>query len=198
MGRMETVDIKGKDYVPVNERLKAFRQDKQGYSLTSEIVKLENGECIIKAIIADENGNVVATGHAAEKESSSFINKTSYIENCETSAWGRALGNFGYGIDTNVASAEEVLNAVKNQEEETKQVFKKLDEETAEIQMLQDKISDLRMQLELNNDAEFKETFQKKYKSQFFKASTEQLSQCIADMQKKLEKKIYGAEKQEK
>ena len=52
---------------------------------------------------------------AYEKEGSTFINKTSYIENCETSAWGRALGNLGIGIDTSIASAEEVQNAVLNQ-----------------------------------------------------------------------------------
>ena len=58
----------------------------------------------------------MATGLAQEKENSSFINKTSFVENCETSAWGRALGNLGIGIDTAVASAEEVKNAILNQE----------------------------------------------------------------------------------
>ena len=60
-------------------------------------------------------GNVRATGYAYEKEGSTFINKTSYIENCETSAIGRALGIFGIGIDGSVASAEEVRNAKANQ-----------------------------------------------------------------------------------
>jgi hypothetical protein len=57
----------------------------------------------------------LATGYAQEKESSSFINKTSYIENCETSAVGRALGFCGFGIDVSVASYEEVANAINNQ-----------------------------------------------------------------------------------
>ena len=56
-----------------------------------------------------------ASGHAEERRGSSFINKTSYVENCETSAWGRALGNFGIGLDTSVASYDEVANAIKNQ-----------------------------------------------------------------------------------
>ena len=47
--------------------------------------------------------------------SGSFINKTSYVENCETSAWGRALANFGIGLGTSVASADEVANAIENQ-----------------------------------------------------------------------------------
>lgn len=59
----------------------------------------------------------VAQGTALEKESSSFINKTSYAENCETSAFGRALGNLGIGIDTSVASYEEVANAIENQKD---------------------------------------------------------------------------------
>jgi len=44
---------------------------------------------------------------------------SSYIENCETSAWGRALANFGIGIDTAVASADEVGNAIKQQQDDT-------------------------------------------------------------------------------
>jgi hypothetical protein len=64
-------------------------------------------------IIVD--GVLVATAHAYEKEGSSFINKTSYIENCETSAVGRALGMYGIGIDTSLASADEVANAVTQQ-----------------------------------------------------------------------------------
>ena len=56
-----------------------------------------------------------ATGIAYERESTSFINKTSYIENCETSCVGRALGMLGIGIDTSIASAEEVENALENQ-----------------------------------------------------------------------------------
>ena len=82
-----------------------------------------DGVCVFKAqIIID--GEVVATGHAYEKESSSFINKTSYIENCETSAVGRALGIFGIGIDASIASAEEVTNAINNQKTEKKATAK--------------------------------------------------------------------------
>lgn len=124
---MKTIDIKGKPYVEVNERIKEFRNNPQykGYALVSDLIELENGVCTIKAIIKDANGNVIATGFAQEKENSSFINKTSYIENCETSAWGRALGNLGIGIDTSIASADEVLNAIQNQETPKRQNAKK-------------------------------------------------------------------------
>ena len=64
-----------------------------------------------------EDGTILATGTAYEKENSSFINKTSYIENCETSAVGRALGFAGFGIDVAIRSAEEAANAEMQQEE---------------------------------------------------------------------------------
>ncbi len=112
---MKTVDIKGKAYVEVNERIKYFRENYKGWSLESDLLSLDNGVCVVKATIRDENGVVKANGLAYEIENSTFINKTSYIENCETSAWGRALGNLGIGIDTSIASAEEVINAVNNQ-----------------------------------------------------------------------------------
>jgi len=68
------------------------------------------------ATIKDEHGRVLATGHAFEKKASTFINQTSYIENCETSAVGRALGILGIGVDTAIASAEEVATAQANQQ----------------------------------------------------------------------------------
>ena len=113
---MEKIKIKGKDYVMVNERLKYFRENYKGWSLTSELVSLTDGACVIKAIVCDETGRVMATGLAQEDKSSSMINKTSFVENCETSAWGRALGNLGIGIDESVASAEEVDMAIRKQE----------------------------------------------------------------------------------
>ena len=83
-----------------------------GGCIETEMVSNENGLCIFRAKIFNEEGKLLATGTAYEKESSSFINKTSYIENCETSAVGRALGMAGFGIDTSIASANEVLNAI--------------------------------------------------------------------------------------
>jgi len=112
---MQTIDIKGKRYVTVNERLKYFRENFAGYSLTSEVIELTDKRVVIKAIMANSEGVIVANGLAYENADSSFINKTSYIENCETSAWGRALGNFGIGVDVSVASADEVVNAIENQ-----------------------------------------------------------------------------------
>lgn len=120
--KLKTVNIKGKEYVQVNERVRAFREVFPKYRLISEIISVGedgNGGGIVtmKASVLDENGNVLATGHAQEKEASSNVNRTSYIENCETSAFGRALGNLGIGIDTSFATADEVESAIEQQEE---------------------------------------------------------------------------------
>lgn len=119
---MNSISIKGKSYVMVNERIKYFRENYKGWSLTSELVNLTEDSCVIKAVVTDENGVIKATGFAQEDRTSSMINKTSFVENCETSAWGRALGNLGIGIDDSIASAEEVDMAIKKQEiiQETK------------------------------------------------------------------------------
>lgn len=113
---IKTTEIKGKNYAEVNQRIKAFRMVYPMGTIETRLVSDENGVCTFRATIYDEEKNLLATGTAYEKENSTFINKTSYIENCETSAVGRALGMCGFGIDTSVASAEEVQNAMANQE----------------------------------------------------------------------------------
>lgn len=111
---LKKTDIKGKEYVEVNERVKAFRMLIPDGTIETEILSMDGGVATIKATIKDGD-RVLATGIAQEKEGSSFINKTSYIENCETSAVGRALGFLGIGIDTSIASSDEVTNAINNQ-----------------------------------------------------------------------------------
>lgn len=117
---IKTTEIKGKEYAEVNQRIKAFRMIFPDGIIDTMMVSNENGVCVFKAQVGyyEEDGCVrwLGTGYAYEKEDSSFINKTSYIENCETSAVGRALGMAGFGIDVSVASAEEVANAIANQE----------------------------------------------------------------------------------
>ena len=123
-----TTDIKGKNYAEVNQRIKVFRMLYPEGFIKTEIVSLDNGVCLMRAKVGyylglkqddelQENlGEVIlGTGTAYEKENSTFINKTSYIENCETSAIGRALAMCGIGIDTSIASKEEVENAIENQ-----------------------------------------------------------------------------------
>lgn len=120
---IKTTDVKGKAYAEVNQRIKAFRMVYPTGNISTEMISNENGVCIFKATVGflnDDTGlyTTLGTGTAYEQEGSSFINKTSYIENCETSAVGRALGMAGFGIDTSIASAEEVQNAIMQQDED--------------------------------------------------------------------------------
>lgn len=130
---MTPTDVKGKMYMEVPQRVKAFRSIYPMGTISTEVISLVDGVCVIKATVASD-GVILGEGTAYEKEGSSFINKTSYIENCETSAVGRALGFAGFGIDTSIASAEEVMNAQKQQhkmsEEEKKAKLKGLLEQT--------------------------------------------------------------------
>ena len=112
---LKTRDIHGKPYVEVNTRLIYFRENYPGFSIVTKIENFSDDQVVISAQIADPNGTVVATGHAHEEKGASKINRTSYIENGETSAIGRALGIFGIGIDGGVASAEEVDMAITRQ-----------------------------------------------------------------------------------
>ena len=129
MAKLKSVNIKGKEYVEVNERLKYFRSTYPNYSLTSEVLEKTDKSILILASIINEDGRVIASGMAEEEKGSTFINKTSYVENCETSAWGRALANFGIGLDTSVASAEEVQNAIANQDKAKTEVLMELNDE---------------------------------------------------------------------
>jgi len=115
--KFKTTNIKGKEYVEVNERIKYFRTAEQykGWSINTELVDFNSESCIMRAEIRDDQWVLRATGYAQEDKSSSYINKTSYVENCETSAWGRALANLGIGIDTSIASSNEVAMAVAKQ-----------------------------------------------------------------------------------
>ena len=112
---IKTTNIKGKEYAEVNQRIKAFRMVYPEGKIMTSLISCKDGVCVFKASVYGDDNTPLGTGHAYEKESSSFINKTSYIENCETSAVGRALGMAGFGIDTSVCSAEELTNAINNQ-----------------------------------------------------------------------------------
>ena len=113
--KLSTVKIKDKQYTPVTERVKAFRSICPGGKIETQIINLVDGIVTMKTTITDDTGRIIATGMAQEKETNGQINRTSYIENCETSAVGRALGFAGIGIDASMASADEVATAITNQ-----------------------------------------------------------------------------------
>jgi len=114
---MRTINIKGKEYVLISERIKAFRQVHADWTIQTNIVEMTAKMVVIRAEIRDPSGRIISDGYAHEDRDSSYINKTSYLENAQTSAIGRALGIMGIGIDCSIASAEEVLRAMDQQKE---------------------------------------------------------------------------------
>lgn len=131
--KLKTVNIKGKDYVMVNERIKELKRLYPDYSIVTEIEHLEDKMCVVKAMILDADGNPKATGHAYEREGSTPINRTSFIENAETSAVGRAIGFLNIGIDTSICSAEELAIAISQQETPEQIAERKLNGEVVEL-----------------------------------------------------------------
>lgn len=108
------VDIRGKQYETVALRVQKFRAAHPDKALTTEVM-IRDDECVVmRAVIADETGRVLATGHSEEYRRASQINKTSALENAETSAIGRALAAYGFG-GTEFATANEVVNAIHQQ-----------------------------------------------------------------------------------
>lgn len=111
-----TTPIKNKQYAEVKERVKAFRKLFPMGRIQTDIVSVDENAVTMKATVYAGGDMVLSTGYAQEVRTSSAINRTSYIENCETSAVGRALGFVGIGIDAAIASAEEVNGAAAQQD----------------------------------------------------------------------------------
>ena len=108
-----TVNIHGREYKTVALRVQEFRKDHPDWGITTELV--ESGEAVVmKASVIDYNKVVIGTGYAEEVRGSSRINETSALENCETSAIGRALSACGYAGEE-YASANEVQGAIAQQ-----------------------------------------------------------------------------------
>jgi hypothetical protein len=115
---MKAIKIKGRDYITVNERLKHFRLDDtyKGWNIIEDVAEINSNEIIVTVTIVDADGMLRSKASSQEYRDSSMINKTSFLENAATSALGRALGYLGIGIDTSIASAEEMNGALNRQE----------------------------------------------------------------------------------
>ena len=116
-----SIKIHGKDYVLVNERVQEFHRLYPNGSIRTDLIEFSDKRFITKTeVCPDVNDRMrIFTGLAYEMVGSSQINKTSALENCETSAVGRALGWLNIGIDGSIASADEVENAIHQQEAHT-------------------------------------------------------------------------------
>ena len=111
------VSIHGKVYLTVARRIDDFRKAHPNYSITSTVLHADHDYVQVRSEIANEEGRIVASGLAEEVRKASNINKTSALENAETSAVGRALAFFGMG-GTEIASADEVAGAIGQQKED--------------------------------------------------------------------------------
>lgn len=131
------VNIRGKDYMTVALRVQKFREANPRWQIFTELIKCDAEAVIIRCDICDELGAHVASGHAEEYRSASQINSTSALENCETSAIGRALAAAGFG-GTEFASANEVQNAIHQQTPKKVQIntFVKKIEESKNVEEL--------------------------------------------------------------
>lgn len=112
--RLQTVSIKGKEYVPVNQRILAFWEMYPNGRIITEKLSDDGKRCDMVASVYNGEDKI-ATGHAFEMKDAGMVNKTSYVENAETSAIGRALGVLGIGITESLASADEVASAIAQQ-----------------------------------------------------------------------------------
>jgi hypothetical protein len=112
-----------KDYVEVNQRVIEFWEKYPNGRIHTEIISWNDGVIVMKAEVYRDVLDQIpfAVGHAYEKENSTFINKTSCLENAETSCVGRALGLGNFSAKRSIASKEEVENAIHQQEEIKKQ-----------------------------------------------------------------------------
>lgn len=108
-----SVKIHGKEYITVAERIASFRESHPEYIIKTKIMHMDDEKVVMRAVIASIDG-VIATGHSEEVRSASAINRTSALENAETSAVGRALAFYGLA-GTEIASADEVSQAIKQQ-----------------------------------------------------------------------------------
>jgi len=129
------VNIHGKEYHTVAERVAIFREANPKMTTETEILRWDGDDVVIKASII-EDGKLIATGIAHEVRGSTNINNTSHVENCETSSLGRALAAFGMSGSMEYASADEVANAIAQQNEakagiSQKEVYELLIENTA-------------------------------------------------------------------
>ena len=109
------VKIHGREYKTVAKRVAEFKEQYPDWSIVTELVSANEETVVMKALVLDQDQRIRGTGYAEEKRSASKINQTSAMENAETSAIGRALAS-GCGLaGTEYASADEVANAIAQQ-----------------------------------------------------------------------------------
>ena len=141
---MKKIKIKGKDYVMAHERVKEFHNLYKNGSIKTELIEMTD-RFITKTIITPDvdNPDRFFTGYAYEDVATNGVNSTSALENCETSSCARALGMLNIGIDTSIASYEEVSNAIKQQNNKPKPIPKDVNPLEDEKHPLEDEVKEV-------------------------------------------------------
>jgi hypothetical protein len=103
------------DYEPVAVRHSRWlAQHPNGRTITHMVSTPGADICVIRAELWLEDV-CIATGYAEEVRGAGNVNRTSHVENCETSAVGRALANAGMaGTDVNKRPSREEMSKVQN------------------------------------------------------------------------------------
>ena len=98
-----------KGYAPTNERIIAYRKVYPTGRIETTVEEIREDYVRTRTVVTDEDDNIIASASASETNTGkNMVNKTSMLENCETSSVGRALGFAGFGADTAIASAEDM------------------------------------------------------------------------------------------
>ena len=121
----QTISIHGKDYATVALRVGVARRVLgSSLNITTEVISIDKDTVVMKATV-EIDSRLISTGFAEEKRTASRINQTSALENCETSAVGRALAFAGFTNDK-IASAEEVKNAIEASDKKIQKALSEL------------------------------------------------------------------------
>lgn len=106
----KAINIKGKDYVQVKDRILFFNEKYENGCIKTEVISDDGSEIVFKAIAIPDVSNIdrAFIGTASGVRGGQGVDKTSAVENAETSAVGRALAMMGIGVLESVASADEI------------------------------------------------------------------------------------------
>lgn len=114
MKELKGINIKGNEYILVKDRVLYFNENYPNGKIETELLSEINSEMVVmKATITPDvdNPTRIFTGYSQATWGDGYINKTAAMENCETSAVGRALGMMGIGVIDSIASADEINKA---------------------------------------------------------------------------------------
>ena len=113
----KAIKIQNKNYVLVSDRVLFFNDNYPNGAIVTQLISEPTSEQIIvrASITPDADGKRVFTGYSQAVVGQGYINKTSALENCETSAVGRALAFMGIGVIESIASADEINKAAYSQ-----------------------------------------------------------------------------------